>query len=487
MASDRSEGYQRRTSALVVASSISTALMLFAVFRLTGEMLAVEWIGAWSLIQGLFLITRVSDSGAGANISRVVAVRAKTDASLDLRNFTVASLLIASLPSLLLSALSAPLIAMYVTTQFAADLDRRGLSMLVGIALLNAALAAASNVLLAICEGAFQLNYKSLVVISSNVVGICLIVPLLQIAGPAGLGWVYVAVSATQCSLAAVRVAVLAKPGPRIERVHVKRDIQLLWRENLDLTGISLIRLSFEPSTKFLLSLFAPLIVIAQFELALRVTTQIRVVIQSALQPLLVVGARASELVDASTSLAFLKNDRVLSTLALGGVIAQIVAAPAIQWAGLGSHDDLFTAMFVVLALGNALNIMGLSGYFWQLTSGSLSPLVKIQGVMAVVNVVIGAIGLTLGSALFVVGAYALAFAIGGLATRSLLRGIPTSMRIVSPMVVVVGGVSAAILVFIVEPVSSIRIVALFCGATATGVVSLYAAYLSARRGGRRI
>jgi O-antigen/teichoic acid export membrane protein len=476
------DGYQRRTSALVVVSSVTTALTLFAIFRFTSELLSVKWIGVWSLVQGLFLVARVSDSGAGSNISRVIAVRVKDGTQLDLRNITVASLIIASLPSILLAIVAGPIIGLYVTTQFSASLDRDGLWTLVWLALLNAAIAALSNILLAICEGLFQLNYKSVVVISGNVTGLIVLLPLLDLAGPAGIGWVYVIISGTQLVLATIRVSQLVRSQPSIQLSAIRQHIRELWHENFNLSGIALIRLSFEPATKFLLSLFAPLIVIAQFELALRVTTQIRIVIQSALQPLLVLGARAREDAHASMREIFLRNDRVLVSLSLGGLVAQVLAAPAIQWLGMGFHDRIFTVFFVYLAAGNALNTLGLSGYYWQLTSGSLFPLVRVQVLMAAANIGLGLVGFVLESAAIVVAAYSAAFAFGGLASRSFLPDIPRSARILSPWLVVVGGVLTSGLILLMHPTSLISVTILLCCAMAVGGMCLYSAYRTSRR-----
>ena len=324
----RLDGYQRRTSILVVLSSITTALTLFAIFRFTAEIVSVGWIGAWSLVQGLLLVARVSDSGAGNNISRVIAVRAKGELPLELRSTTMAALLIASLPSVVLAAVATPLIGLYVTMQFGAELDRHALWNLVWLALLNATLAAVSNILLAVCEGVFELNFRSLAVIAGNLTGLAALVPLLNIAGPLGVGWVYVLISGTQVLLAGLRVTRLVHSDISSSQRTVRAQIAILWRENLHLSGIAVIRLSFEPVTKFLLSLFAPLAVIAQFELALRVTTQIRTIIQSAMQPLLVLGARPAD-VSGSTGIEgkFIRNDRAISYLSTGMLISQLLAA----------------------------------------------------------------------------------------------------------------------------------------------------------------
>ncbi|GJF14833.1 hypothetical protein NGTWS1803_28440 [Mycolicibacterium cyprinidarum] len=466
----------------MVLSSITTAIALFAIFRFTAELLTVKWIGAWSLVQGLFLVARVSDSGAGSNISRVIAVRVKDGTGLDLRNFTIASLIIASIPSILLTMISAPIIGLYVTAQFSSELGSDGLHAIVWLALLNSVIASVSNILLAICEGVYQLNYKSIVIIFGNFAGVIALLPLLQLAGPAGIGWVYVTISGTQLIFAAIRVSQLVRSQPTVQSAMIRQHIRILWRENFHLSGIALIRLSFEPVTKLLLSLFAPLLVIAQFELALRVTTQIRIVIQSALQPLLVLGARAHADAHASLKEVFLRNDRILSWLSLGVLVAQILASPAIQWLGTGSHEKIFIVFFAFLAGGNAVNTMGISGYYWQLTSGLLSPLVRIQAVMAAINVSLGVLGRALGSPILVVAAYSAAFMFGGLSSRSFLREISRISMILSTFLIIVGGGLTTGLVLLLHPASPTAICILLVGAVAAAGICLYSVYQTTRR-----
>lgn len=481
----RTDAYQRRTSTLVIASSLSTAVTLFATFRFTAQLASVEWIGVWSLVQGLFLVARVGDSGAGNNITRFTAVRVKDGTSLDLRNLTTAALLIASLPSVILAVVATPLIGLYVTARFGDELTRSGLWTIVGLALLFSVCAALSNVLLAICEGMFALNFKSTVVISANFVGLCVLVPLLTIAGPTGIGWVYVVIAATQLVLVSARITWLIRSVKAVQRLSVREHISQLWRENLHLSGIALIRLSFEPVTKLFLSLFAPLALVALFELALRVTTQIRIVVQSALQPLLALGARPAEEAHAAMHDIFVKNDRVLSALALGGLITQILAAPAVEWLGLGTHDAIFVVFFALLAAGNAINIMGLSGYYWQLTSGSLWPLVKVQAVMGIANIVIGGLGLALRSAVIVVLAYSVVFAYGGLVTRAYLRDVPRSTKVITTLLVVGGGAVSSAVVVVLRPDTAVPVWLLFGCGTVVGVCCLALAYRASRRSPR--
>lgn len=204
--------------------------------------------------------------------------------------------------------------------------------------------------------------------------------------------------------------------------------------------------------------------------------------IQSALQPLLVLGARARADAHATLRETFLRNDRVLSSLSLGGLVAQILATPAIQWLGMGFQTTVFTVFFALLATGNAINTMGISGYYWQLSSGSLYPLVRVQALMAAGNICLGAIGLALDSAAGVVAAYSAAFAFGGLTTRSFLPDVPRVRRVLAPCLVVAGGVLASGVVLLLHPRSLIAVSILLSCAMVVGGMCLYSSYQIYRR-----
>ncbi|MBB2991281.1 O-antigen/teichoic acid export membrane protein [Mycolicibacterium iranicum] len=462
---------------------MTTAITLFAIFRFTAEILAVTWIGAWSLLQGLFLIARISDSGAGSNISRVMAMRVKEGSRLDLRNFAAASLVIASAPSIIFSLLTAPIVGLYVVHQFGFELGREELWTLVWLALLNSSVSALATVTLAVCEGVFQLNYKSMAIIVSNFVGVISLVPLLRAAGPAGIGWTYVVISGTQLLLAAIRVIRIAAPEARFSLPSIKSHVRELWRENLHLSGIALIRLSFEPVTKFLLSLFAPLLIIAQFELALRVTTQIRIVVQSALQPLVALGARSVRETHPDIHDIFDRNDRLLCIISIGLLMAQILAAPAIQTVGMGSNSTIFLVFFAILAAGNAVNTMGIAGYYWQLTSGALIPLVRVQAVMACANILVGSLGRLFESATLIVTAYSAAFLVGGLASRSFLPQSSFRKILAWTLIALTSAMASAVLVLFVGPTSSVAVAALLGCSGVFAVVCLMIVYHVSRRG----
>lgn len=479
--SEKVSRYQRRTSLLMVLSALTTAVTLFAIFRFTAQIVSVEWVGIWSLVQGLFLFARISDSGAGANISRVLAVRLKNDRDLNLRNLTLAALTVASTPSAILALITAPAISWYVLGRFGDELSSGDINEVIWLGLLNAILAAVANMLLAICEGVFQLNYKSAVIILGNLVGLSLLYPLLSSFGPAGIGWTYVAIAATQCVLASVQVFRLSRPSGPIGYRSVCEEISLIWKENLHLSGISLLRLSFEPATKLALSLIAPLTVIALFELALRVTTQIRIIIQSALQPLLVLGARSEIEHDPRAIVTFIHNDRMLSILTVGALATQILAAPGVQLLGLGFINSTFIIFFTILAAGNSINTMGLAGYYWQLSSGSLSPLVKVQAFMAVVNIGIGLLAIAFHSSVLAVAAYSCAFAFGGLASRSFLPGISIRRQLVSLCALVAGGLIPTAVIIEMHPSSSLEAIMLICAGSVGGLATLYIAYESSR------
>ncbi|BDV29783.1 hypothetical protein [Microbacterium terricola] len=421
MNSTATRGYFRRNVGLSVVASLLSAVSLFAVFRIAGEVVGFEWLGAWSLIQGMMLIARIADSGAAANITREVARRYRTAGRAPILRIGLAASIIASLPASILAGIIAVPVGLFMTEMYGGALNVSSLHTLILLAVVAAVLSSFASVLLAVVEGAFLLNAKSRVIIVANIIATCVGVPLLWPIGPAAIGLVYVLMAGAQL-VGALTVLIRESARRRFrDTIRIRDHIRALWRENAQLSLVAIIRLTFEPLTKVLLSLVAPLPAIASFELALRVSTQIRVTVQAAMQPLVALGARRPGEADEAAQRTFRKSHNLIAPASLILALAQFLAAPAISLAGLGGLDEDFVMFFILLAIGGSLNIAGLSGYTFQLTSGAIAPLLAIQASMAAVNGGAGAVGVMITSPPTVVGAYALAFAIGGFACRLLL------------------------------------------------------------------
>jgi hypothetical protein len=419
-----------RTVSTVLASGMS-AVTLFVIFRTATTVSSLAAIGVWALIQGLMSVSRVADVGIGANVTRHVAVAVAGSQDLDVRRTAVAASIIGALPVAVLTGLAIIPVTAYVDGRYGGhDMATRDIRALVLASAITAALSSWATIQLAVTEGLGHLILKNRIVIASNVAGLISVYPAVRYAGPVGIGGTYVVMAGLQL------VCALAFNHQLSKRYGIRDDLSLgqtivkLRRGSGALLAIGMLRLSFEPTTKFLLSTIAPLPVIAAFELALRVSTQIRVLIQAGAQPLLVLGSREGFAASPRQLAQFATADAKLRSVIMMLLALQIVGGPLISGLGLGSVDPTFLTFFLVLATANSINALGQTGYFLQLSSGNLSPLVRIHAEMAGVGIGLGCISAMLHWNVGVVLSYCALLGYGGVGlVRLLLPAIGFTAR----------------------------------------------------------
>jgi hypothetical protein len=410
-----------RTVSTVLASGMS-AVTLFVIFRTAATVSSLAAIGVWALIQGLMSVSRIADVGIGANVTRQVAVAKADSRGLDVRRTAAAASIIGSLPVAVITGLAIFPVTAYVDSRYGGhDMATQDIQALVLASAITAALSSWATIQLAVMEGLGHLILKNRIVTASNVAGLIFIYPAVRYTGPAGIGSAYVVMAGFQLVCAMAFNHHLSKRYGIRDGLSLGQTIVRLRRGSGALLTIGMLRLSFEPTTKFLLSTTAPLPVIAAFELALRVSTQIRVLIQAGAQPLLVLGSREGFVASARQLAQFATADAQLRSVIIMLLALQIVSGPVISGLGLGSVDPTFLTFFLVLATANSINALGQTGYFLQLSSGNLSPLVRIHAQMAGLGIGLGCISAIFHWDVGVVVSYCALLSYGGVGLVGLL------------------------------------------------------------------
>jgi hypothetical protein len=82
----------------------------------------------------------------------------------------------------------------------------------------------------------------------------------------------------------------------------------------------------------------------------------------------------------------------------------------------LGAISAEFVVFYLILAIGNAVNSLGVVGYYYDVSAGRLRRLLDVHVKMMVMNLILGGLGAILIGAVGAVAAYALSFAYGGYA-----------------------------------------------------------------------
>lgn len=418
--------FSRNGAASSIVASLMAAVSLFAIFRLSVEASSLAFVGCWSLVQGLFFVARVADVGVGANLTRIMASSDRLGTMVSPRSLFSAGVLLTSLPVLIISAAASPLILGFVSSRFNLVIGESEVAALTFCGLAYAVISSVSGIALAVIEGLGRLVSKNAILATGHGLGVAGVVPLLHYAGPVGVGLIYVIVVFVQTCMAISLLAYLFRGNPVPGQVRPSQLVAELWRENLRMNAIGMLRLSFEPTTKFLLGLNGNAATIASFDLALKVCTQVRSLIQSGLQPLLVLGARKGDSGERHTSFDTLGRIIFVAGWVSSGLIS--LTAPIIAILGIGDPRADFVVFVWIISIGSAINTLGMVNYYDLLSRGDLRPLIVIHCVMAVLNVGAGSVLLWLLGPIGSVTAYGLIFCAGGLLLWGLDANLPKSV-----------------------------------------------------------
>jgi O-antigen/teichoic acid export membrane protein len=350
--------------------AIATAAILFVTYRFLVRTLSTEQFGLWALIASIAAVARLGDFGLGASLSRFVAVELATGqrraaASL-VQSSTLAVTLLAGSFALLLYG---PLLSLLPRIVPPGSLEE-------GRALLPYMLA--SLVLLVVgltlggaLEGCQRFVQRAIVGIAGSLTLLVAALVLVPGRGVVGVGMAQVAqaivVVALAWLLARRELAISSLLPARL----VLADLRKVWKFGLGVQAISLTQLLVEPLAKILMTRFGGLSATGLFELAYRVSTQLRAPLVAACQVMLPAMA-ATDPADRGAMRQIharaMTRLRPLSLLAFG---ALLLAWPLVSWFLVGHVDSFLVGTGVLLTLAWFVNTLSAPAYFTLLGQGA--------------------------------------------------------------------------------------------------------------------
>lgn len=418
-----------RTNALASgAQAVVTAAILFLTYRYLLGSLSAEQFGLWALVASIAALARVGDLGLSASLSRFVAVDLaagdRESAASVVQSATVAVALFASGFALLVYWPARWLLPGVVPADFLAEARALLPFTLISLVLLMVGLTLAGAL-----EGCQLFVRRAVVGVAGSLAllfGSMLLVPG---RGVVGIGIAQV----LQGIVVAALAWLLTRREFAIRRILPMRlqlaDLRRIWSFGLGVQAISVTQLLVEPLAKVLMTRFGSLGETGLFELAYRITTQLRAPLVAGCQVVLpAVAALDGRDAVAVRSLHRRAFARLLP-LALLGFGLLLVLWPAISLFLVGHFDRFLMIAGAALTVAWFVNTLSAPAYFVLLGRGSvrwnLLGHVVVALLTAVLCVAIGAAAGGYG----VIAGYALAIVLGSLvviaACRHRLRGEP--------------------------------------------------------------
>lgn len=401
----------RRASQLGVLASIFGAIAQLISFRVSIDTLGADLVSCWILLQSAFFLSRISESGTGVNLTRTLAASRASGNAYSVKNHLIAGVILI-LPAVFLIGVAVVPAAAYILQKVAPGTisNSDGFKLAV-CSLLVSLLFALNTIAGSILEGGGQLVKKHSLSIFTAILSAASIAPFVTHFGIYGIP------ASTALSLGTSIIAALITqivPANTAGSPTSVAIIQRIWRESLSTSGMALIRMGFEPLTKFTASAFGPLNSVAAIELAFRISTQVRILIQSAAQPLLYIGASKSKDL-AEIMLTFGRATSWIVWANWTSTCLILGSAPLIIYLFYGQVSWLAIGSLTILTVGNAINSCGLTGYYLSASQGKMKHLLHIHVYMLLVNIalapLLGYIFGSLGSVL----AYSASLVLGGI------------------------------------------------------------------------
>jgi len=406
-----------RLGANAIASgvqAIATAVILFVTYRFLVRTLSTEQFGLWALVASIAAVARLGDFGLGASLSRFVAVE------LAAGQRPAAASLVQS--STLAVALLAGAFAFLLYWPARAFLPRIVPEGLIGEARALLPYTLASLVLLVVgltlsgaLEGCQRFVQRAAVGIAGSLallVGALLLVPGHGVVG-VGMAQVVQAIVVVLLAWALTRRELSI--GALLPARFALSDLRKVWQFGLGVQAITLTQLLVEPLAKILMTRFGGLAATGLFELAYRVTTQLRAPLVAACQVMLPAVAAtdpadrpALREINARAGARL----RPISVMAFG---ALLVAWPLVSLFLVGHVDRFLVGVGVVLTLAWFVNTLSAPAYFTLLGQGNASWNLLGHLLTAVLTVVLcSLLGHLIGAA-GVAGGYSIAVAAGSM------------------------------------------------------------------------
>ena len=399
---------------LGVAASAFSALGLFILFRVSIELLGASTVGAWVMIQSVFFLSRVAEGGVGINLTRILALDRTSYGELSPRSYFLAGLLLVVGPVIVLGLLLIVPAEILLLRYFKVEIGPGIVRDLILLCYLNAVLSALASVGMSLVEGQGKLAWRHCGVIASTTIFIVGAYPVISVLGVTGLAMLYVAASAV--TVVSSWIVLWYAPARSLSSRPIRIIVVNVWKDSLTASGMIVLRTSFEPWTKFLVGTFGGLTAVAALEFAFRVTTQLRVLIQSATQPLLFIGARSGASMTADMHSTYATAVCLVVEANWVGLALVSCSAPILSFLGFGYVSVQAIVFLLILAIGNSINSMGVIGYYAEASQGGFTKLLNIHFRMMAINVCLGALGGWVLGPVGAVLAYAVAFAYGGFA-----------------------------------------------------------------------
>lgn len=414
----------RRNSIFSAAEVVVSGVCLFLIYRNVVQTLGVSMLGVWSLVLATTAFGRAADLGIAGGLSRFIARSLAEEAPERAVLYMRTGVMFMAL------TMAAVALALWGPLWWSLDFALSGAELssarsILPWAVLSLWLLIVKAALDSCLLGMHRADLRAVAGISGTLFQLVGSLALVGAFGLHGLAWA----QAGQFALAIIlellflySVTRTTMNGVRTRGLFSTKLLKEMLGFGLKIQAGSLANLMFEPAVKTILGAVAGTHVLGIFEMAYRMTYQVRNVAIMGMQP--TVPAFATLTVHGGTELSDLFR-RVCKQAAVSSAIlmsAVAITSPVISWLYLGSVNPLFVYVSGTMGIMWSATILAAPAYYLGIASGRVAPYITGEVVALLTAAVsVFALGNLCGPEIAVLGV-ALGKVLGSIITASLIR-----------------------------------------------------------------
>lgn len=368
-------------------ATLTNAGSVFFVFRFGYQHLGPPVMGMWALIQAIMLISRLSDMGSAGNITRLVAIEYTEHKEIKLPNFVLSGLLVSTLPIFFLGTIIFMPTYYYVESNYAQGFTNSTLCSFIASSLAFGVFTSVSSIFAGCLDGLGFMALRGYLSCVVNILFVFVAYFLIHAMGEVGLAITYVVYSVGLTAVLGLGILFLrVNQTADYEAPPIKTLITKSISFNAGFFAIGVCRLLFDPICKVLIGAYSTLDYVAIFDLANKISSQVRILFSSALYAALPLVSQESQNIapELRTKLLVWHGSAVRWAFYTMSVVSLMSGVFSIF--SLGHIDKSFILQLLILCLANAINVVGLIGYYMYVGSGRINGLLTIHIIMTAIN-----------------------------------------------------------------------------------------------------
>ncbi len=367
---------------------IVTGLTIFFVYRLMFKELGAERIGIWSLVLASASLSRLTSFGLSDSIVKFVAKHAALNDLAAVSRILQTSMLAVGL------SVGAVLLCLYPFAEYLLGFVIEASSLAQAMEILPWAMFSAwTSVLGAIAMGAFnglqRFDLRCIVVVASMVCYAVLSVLLVNDYGLLGLAYAHFAHSVVllMSTLFLLRRLVSL---PLIRYHWSSHAFREMFSYGLHLQVVYIMIMLLDPATKALVSHFGGLAEVGYFEMASRMTLQLRGLIVTAIRIIVPAVANLVEVAPGEVAQLYRKSFNTVVFVSVPFYTLVAVMTPTISIIWIGRIEPFFVKAVLLSTLGWFVNTFSAPAYYVYMGTGRLRWNTAAHVLMAILNIALG-------------------------------------------------------------------------------------------------